>query len=102
MPAFIKVAAVADIPTGTVREVEANGKKIAVANVEGQFYALDNTCLHRGGPIGQGVLEGSVVECPWHGWQYDMKSGQCAFNPAAQLPTYEVKVEGADLLVAIQ
>jgi nitrite reductase (NADH) small subunit len=100
MPAFVKVAAVADIPTGTVREVEANGKKIAVANVEGQFYALDNTCLHRGGPIGQGALEGNAVECPWHGWQYDMKTGQCAFNPAAKLPTYEVKVEGADVLVA--
>ncbi len=100
MLAFVKVAAVADIPTGTVREVEANGKKIAVANLQGQFYAMDNTCLHRGGPIGQGVLEGNAVECPWHGWQYDMKTGQCAFNPAAKLPTYEVKVEGADVLVA--
>ena len=74
MPAYVKVAAVADIPAGSVREVEVNGKKIAVANIEGQFYALDNTCVHRGGPIGQGVLEGNVVECPWHGWQYDMKT----------------------------
>ena len=72
-----------------------------MANIEGQFYALDNTCVHRGGPIGQGVLEGNVVECPWHGWQYDMKTGQCTFNPATQLPTYEVKVEGADLLIAV-
>lgn len=101
MPAFVKIASVADIPAGTVREVEANGRKIAVANVGGQFYAMDNTCVHRGGPLGQGVLEGQVVECPWHGWQYDMKTGECTFNPVVKLPTYEVKVEGADLLVAL-
>lgn len=101
MPTFVKVASVADIPMGTVREVEANGKVIALANVGGEFYAIDNMCLHRGGPLGQGFLEGHVVECPWHGWQYDMKTGECTFNPVVKLPTYEVKVEGADLLVAL-
>ena len=101
MPAFVKVAGVSDVPPGTVKEVEANGKLIALANVEGQFYALDNVCLHQGGPVGQGVLEGHQVECPWHGWQYDVKSGQCVFNPVAQLATYEVKVDGGDVLVAI-
>ncbi len=101
MPAFVKVATVADIPMGTVREVQANGKIIALANVGGEFYAIDNTCLHRGGPLGQGFLEGHVVECPWHGWQYDMKTGECTFNPDAKVPTYQVKIEGSDILVAV-
>ena len=101
MPAFVKVADLSEIPAGTVKEVEANGKKIALANIDGLFYAIDNTCVHRGGPLGQGFLEGDLVECPWHGWQYNMKTGQCAFNPAARVPAYEVKTEGADVLVCL-
>ncbi len=101
MPTFTRVAGVSDIPAGTVKEVQADGKSIALANIEGQFYAIDNVCLHLGGPLGQGYLDGQQVECPWHGWQYDMKTGQCVFNPQARLPTYAVKVEGSDVLVEV-
>ena len=101
MPGFVKVAGVAEIPAGTMKEVEIGGKAIAVANVQGTFFAIDNICLHRGGPLAQGFLEGEVVECPWHGWQWSLKTGQCTFNPEAKLETYEVKVEGSDVLVAV-
>lgn len=101
MPEFVRVAAVSDFRPGTIKEIEIQGKPIALANVSGQFYAIDNICLHRGGPLGQGWVEGDRVECPWHGWQFDLKTGECAFNPSAKLPTYEVKVEGGDVLVAL-
>ena len=98
---FVKVATLSEVPAGTVRQVDAAGRAIALVNAGGQLYALDNTCLHRGGPLGQGFLEGESVECPWHGWQFDVRTGRCTFNPSAAVPTYEVRVEGDDVLVAV-
>ena len=69
--------------------------------MKGTFYALDNLCLHRGGPLGQGYMEGEKLECPWHGWQFEVKTGISPVNPNAKVPTYEVKVEGTDVMVAL-
>ncbi len=99
MPRYIKVAKMNEMPPGTCREFHANGKVIALFNVNGQFYATDNTCLHRGGPLGQGVLEGEVVTCPWHGWQYNVTTGETVFNEQMKVETFEVKVEGDDIIV---
>jgi len=101
MPVFVKVAAVSEVEPGKVKEITANGKTIALCNVAGTLYALDNVCLHRGGPLGEGHLAGEKVECPWHGWQYDVKTGAASMNPDMKVPTYEVKVEGSDVLVAL-
>ena len=101
MPAFVKVAAVADVEPGQLKEITVNDKTIALCNIEGTFYALDNVCVHQGGPLGQGYLEGDKVECPWHGWQYDVKTGAVVFNPSSKVAIYEVKVEGSDVLVAL-
>ncbi len=101
MANFQKTALVADVPPGSSKAVSVSGKSVALYNVGGMYYATDNTCVHRGGPLGEGVLDGEVITCPWHGWQYDVKDGQCQNNPTAKLKTYPVKQEGADLLVAI-
>ena len=76
-------------------------KSIALFNVGGVLYAIDNTCLHRGGPLGEGELSDTVVTCPWHGWQYDVKTGVCAANPSVQVKTYAVKADGADVMIAV-
>lgn len=102
MPKYIKVAKVNEMPPGTAREFHANGKVIALFNVEGKLYATDNTCLHRGGPLGHGPLEGEVVTCPWHGWQYNVTTGEAVFNKEIKVDTYEVKVEGDDIVVGIE
>ncbi len=101
MSAYVKVATVSDVEPGKVKEITVNEKVIALCNVHGTFYALDNVCLHRGGPLGQGYVEGEKLECPWHGWQFEVKTGATAFNPNAKVPTYEVKVEGTDVMVAL-
>ena len=98
---FTKVATTSEIPTGTGKVVEAGGKKIAVFNSEGTFYAIDNTCVHRGGPLGEGNLSGTTVTCPWHGWEYDVASGACLFDPSMKVQKFDVKVQGQDVLVAV-
>ena len=80
--AFLRAARKDEIPVGAIREFQVDGKNIALANVDGTFHAIDNVCLHHGGPLGQGALAGKVVTCPWHGWQYDVTSGKVAQNPA--------------------
>ena len=100
MPTLTKVATKSDIAPGTGKVVEVGGKPIAIFNCDGIFYAVDNTCVHRGGPLGEGSLVGSTVTCPWHGWEYDVSSGACQTNPAVKVQKFDVKVEGDDVLIS--
>ena len=101
MANFVKVAAVAEVPAGTGKVIEAAGKQIAVFNAGGNFYAIDNACKHRGGPLGEGELDGTTVVCPWHGWEYDVTTGANLDDPNMKLGCYPVKVEGTDILVEV-
>lgn len=101
MANFVKVGDVGDVPPGTGKCVEVDGKQLALFNVDGTFHAIDNTCLHRGGPLGEGELDGAVVTCPWHGWQYDVTTGQNTMDESERVQHYEVKVEGGAVLVAV-
>ena len=101
MGEFVRVTGTTDVKSGQGIVVEVNGKTLAVFNVDGAFHAIDNTCIHRGGPLGEGDLEGSVVTCPWHGWQYDVTTGACVGNPTAKVERYEVQVEGTDVKVLL-
>jgi nitrite reductase (NADH) small subunit len=97
--AFVRAAAVGEIAPDNVQEVQVAGKAIAVANVGGKFYAISNTCLHRGGPLGQGTLSGTVVTCPWHGWSFDVTTGKLSHNLNAGVACYAVEVRGEELFV---
>ena len=101
MAQLTKVASKADIPAGTGKVVEVGGKSVAVFNCDGTFYAIDNTCKHRGGPLAEGSLAGTTVSCPWHGWEYDVTSGSCQMDPSIKVQTFDVKVEGDDVLVSL-
>jgi nitrite reductase/ring-hydroxylating ferredoxin subunit len=100
MANFVKACKTGDLPAGCGKTVNVNGKDIAVFNVDGRCYAISNTCLHRGGPLGEGELDGKTVTCPWHGWRYDVTTGANEMNPSMVVEKYETKVEGDDLLVA--
>ena len=101
MPNFTRVASTADIKPGENKIVSVDGEEVALFNVEGQFFALSNTCPHRGGPLGEGFLEGDVVTCPWHGWRFNVKDGVNAVMPTVKVPCFQVKVEGNDVLVSL-
>ncbi|HEY6250724.1 MAG TPA: Rieske (2Fe-2S) protein [Candidatus Angelobacter sp.] len=97
-----KIAAVSDLPSeGQAKEFTVGEKIICVANIEGEYSAMDNVCLHRGGPLGQGTVEEGKIVCPWHGWQYDPKSGEAVHNSSAKVAVYPLKIEGEDVLVDI-
>jgi nitrite reductase (NADH) small subunit len=101
MPEFVKVANLSDLAPGSAKVVEADGKTIALFNVDGAVYAIDNTCLHRGGPLGEGFLEGDVVACPWHMWEYNVRTGEKVDEPSLKVATYPVQVEGNDIKVSV-
>jgi len=102
MADFVKVAKASDIEPGQARLVEVNSKPIAVFNVDGQFFALDNTCTHRGGPLAEGQVSGHEVTCPYHGAIFDVRTGEVV-GPPAQRPVarYSVRVTGTDLEVEV-
>ena len=99
MADFVRVAAVSDVAPGTGKVVEAGGRSLALFNVDGKFHAMDNTCPHMEGPLGEGFLTGPVVACPWHGWEFDVTSGKNTADDACAVPCFEVKVEGGDVFV---
>jgi nitrite reductase/ring-hydroxylating ferredoxin subunit len=97
--AFEKAARLNEIPTGSIKSVQVGGKQLALANVGGTLYAIDNTCLHRGGPLAEGQLEGKVVTCPWHGWQFDVTTGKAVQNPNAGVGCFKTEIRGDEVFV---
>jgi nitrite reductase (NADH) small subunit len=98
---LVTVARVEDVPPGAARVVKAGDRELALFNVDGEFYATKGQCLHLKGPLGDGELEGPVVTCPWHGWQYDVRTGENEFDRGLQLETFEVVVEDGDVKVLL-
>ena len=104
MSEFIKVANISDVPVGQAVIVEVSGRSIALFNVNGQFYALDNVCPHRGGPLGEGFVDRNnmTVQCPWHGWIYSLATGASPIDSMARVEKFDVIVEGDEVRVSLE
>jgi len=103
MADFQKVASASDIPAGEMTVVEVNGEEVAIANIDGEFFCFSNSCTHRGGPLGEGLLlDGGIVECPFHAGQFNVRTGEVvAAPPTEPIATYPVQVDGDDISVAV-
>ncbi len=100
MPEFVTVAQTTDVPQGGMFLVELEDEDIAIANIGGTYYAFGAECTHAGGPLDEGDLEGETLTCPWHGGQFDVKTGEVLGPPPQEdIPTYQVKVEGTDIKI---
>jgi nitrite reductase/ring-hydroxylating ferredoxin subunit len=100
--ANVKLAKVSDVPVGTGKVVQAGGKTLALFNLGGTFYALDNRCTHLGGPLGAGAVEGNQVTCPWHGSVFNITTGEVVKPPALRsVATFPVGVEPDEVLVEL-
>jgi nitrite reductase (NADH) small subunit len=95
------VARAGDVPPGSACVVQADDRELALFNVDGMFYATQSECLHLQGPLGHGELSGCVVTCPWHGWQYDVRTGENEFDRALVVETFEVVIEDGEVKVAL-
>jgi len=99
----IIVGKTADIPAGKMQKVTADGKEILVVNVDGNFYAMDDTCTHAGASLSEGTLEGSILTCGWHGAKFDCKAGKLHAFPAKikDLNSYKVIVETENVFLEL-
>jgi NAD(P)H-dependent nitrite reductase small subunit len=98
---FIEVADITDVPVGRARACSVGGRTIALYHTQDGFFATDNTCPHRGGPLAEGDLIGNEITCPWHLWGFDIETGLCAGNPDIKVAAHTVRVENDKVLVKL-
>lgn len=96
---WIPVLNESELPPGTGTEIVTADRIIALFNVNGRIYALDGVCPHQGGPLGKGTLRECIVSCPWHGWEFDVRSGQSMLSASICQPSIAVRVEAGTILV---
>jgi len=99
---MVRLASRSDLPAGAGKIVATRGKVIALFNVGGSIRAVENTCPHRGGPLGEGVLNGTVVTCPWHGWNFDLGTGLCPRNPAVSIRCIALEIRGDEIYASLE
>ena len=102
MAYWLRIANVSDCPPGTGGEFVAGERIVALFNVDGTFHALDGICPHQGGPLGKGKLTGCIVTCPWHGFQFDVTTGQHQTSKSLVHPSFRVKIEGGGVWVEVE
>jgi 3-phenylpropionate/trans-cinnamate dioxygenase ferredoxin subunit len=103
MPDFVKVATCSEMPPGGKKLVEVDGRPIAVFNVDGTFYAIDDVCTHDGGPLAEGELMGCEIQCPRHGARFDVRTGRPLCMPAIEpVAVHPIEVRGEDIYVAVE
>ena len=101
MPTFVTVAETSEVPPGQMKEVDLNGQSVLLVNVDGNVFAIEATCTHRGGPLAEGELHGHVVSCPWHRGGFDVQTGQPVQLPTTEpVRTFRVRVSGSAIQVA--
>jgi len=101
--ALHKITTINDLPPGSARAVEVAGRRIAVFNANGIFHAIDDECPHEGGPLSEGLVGDGCVTCPWHGAEFDLRTGKVLTPPAVEdVRSYNVVVSGDDVCVEIE
>ena len=98
---FVSVGRVSDFVPGAGKMVDVNGRHVAIFRLGDDLYAIDNLCLHRGGPLCEGTIDDNVVTCPWHGWSYEIKTGTMVQDPRVGVSKHEVKIDGEDVKVRL-
>jgi nitrite reductase/ring-hydroxylating ferredoxin subunit len=102
-PGLIRIGVAGDLPgCGEVKEVAIGGRLVCIANIDGNIYATDNVCPHWGGPLGQGKIREGKLVCPWHGWTFDLKTGETTRSPRVKLTRHTVVIHGEEVFLEFQ
>ncbi len=96
---FVKVASLSSLPPGSVTQVEIGDRPFALCNLDGNVHALDGVCPHAGGPLGEGTLQGAMIVCPWHGFEFDCRTGENDMDPSMAAARFPVSAEGDAILL---
>ena len=97
-----RAASLDEVPAGQPKVVELDGIRVVLTRVGDAVYACGDVCTHRGGPLGEGKLNGTRLACPWHGWMFDVRTGHCVFpGRGASVPSYPARVEAGEILVEL-
>ncbi|HEY2760088.1 MAG TPA: Rieske 2Fe-2S domain-containing protein [Pirellulales bacterium] len=99
--AWHRIASIVDCPPGKSLEVIIGERVVALFNMNGEFFALDGVCPHQGGPLSEGEISGCIVTCPWHGWQFDVRTGQHQFSRSVVQPRFETKIDDGSVWIDI-
>jgi nitrite reductase (NADH) small subunit len=99
--ALVKVGALSRLAAGSVIEASIAEERYAICNVDGRIHALAGTCPHRGGPLGQGAVNGGNLTCPWHAWEFDCSTGVNDYDAQVKIATFPVQISGDDILIDI-
>jgi nitrite reductase/ring-hydroxylating ferredoxin subunit len=99
--AWVKVKDLAELPPGSVSQIETGDGVFALYNVDGKVYCTGGTCPHAGGPLGEGNLSGDYVVCPWHGWEFDCRTGLNDSDEDMAVDTFPVRIDGGDILIDV-
>jgi len=102
MSRYVAVAKLDEVPAGASKTVVIGEREIALFNVGGTYYAIDNFCPHQGGPLADGWLEGTTVTCPWHAWCFDLRDGKMTLGDFASVERFDVQVEGSTIMVSLE
>ena len=102
MSELIELIECSEVPVGQAREVTAMGRIFAVYNVDGNIHVTDGICPHAGGPLGKGTLRGGTVTCPWHGWQFDVTTGQHCLNGRICQKTYQSQIVNGRVCISLE
>jgi nitrite reductase/ring-hydroxylating ferredoxin subunit len=100
MPKFVPVATLAELPPGGRKIVVVGEREIALFNVAGTLFAIDNFCPHQGGPLADGWLDGTVVTCPWHAWCFELRTGKMTLGDLASVDVFDVQLEGSTITIS--
>jgi nitrite reductase (NADH) small subunit len=102
MPGFVSFGRLDELPPGTSTIAKSGDRLVALFNVGGTVYATENNCPHSGGPLGKGALDGEVVSCPWHMWEFNVRTGVGVIDPDERIETYPVIVSDGEILVKLE
>lgn len=98
----VRVCNSLEVPIGQKKCFVIEGQDVVVFNLEGDYYAMENSCPHRGGPLSEGAVHGEFVSCPWHAWKFNIKTGQWISNSEIKLKTFSVRVVGVDIFISLE
>jgi nitrite reductase (NADH) small subunit/3-phenylpropionate/trans-cinnamate dioxygenase ferredoxin subunit len=101
MSDFVSVGTIGDFVSGQGKMVTVNGRHVALFRLGDEFYAIDNLCLHKAGPLCEGFIENDVVTCPWHGWSYEIRTGTLVQDPRVGVSKHDVRIEDGRVSVRL-